>query len=150
MVAPYIFMAVLGLIGGISLFLVKVDSSSVDSASRIAPWARLLRYRWFRYAGACTCLSLAVLSVALPLGCQTEEARMRFPTADHKRYPLSEVIEDPDGDRTQSFVPYKEPAFAERCRIRWERFKELKLPLPEKGRYTVKEAYDVKSEGRVK
>ena len=68
MVAPCIFMAVLGLVSGIGLLLVKVDDSSVDFASKIAPWARLFRFRWFRYAGACVCLSLAALSVALALG----------------------------------------------------------------------------------
>ena len=68
MVGLWVFMAIFGLVSGIGLFLAKVDDSSVDLAPKIVPWGRLFRFRWFRCAGACVCLLIAALSVAMALG----------------------------------------------------------------------------------
>jgi hypothetical protein len=57
--------------------------------------------------------------------------RERFPTEDHKRYPLATVHEYSEGKKVSRLVPYREPPFAERCRRRWKRFAAMRLPLTE-------------------
>lgn len=65
---PYAFMFILGLVAGVGLLLAKVDSRSVDVASRIVPWARLYRHKLFRVFAALLCFGVALLSLALWVG----------------------------------------------------------------------------------
>jgi len=61
-----------------------------------------------------------------------EDVRKRFPTEDHKKYPLTTVHEYSEGMKVLRLVPYREPPFASRCRQRWKQFVAMRLPLTEK------------------
>jgi hypothetical protein len=65
---PYGVMLILGLVGGIGLLLVKVDNRSADVATRIVPWARLYRRKWFRLCAAFICFGLALPSLVFLAG----------------------------------------------------------------------------------
>jgi hypothetical protein len=59
---------ILGLIAGFGLLFVRVDEGSLKTASKIAPWARLYRYKVFRYFAAAICFALAIYGLYLISG----------------------------------------------------------------------------------
>ena len=55
----------------------------------------------------------------------------RFPSEDHKKYPLATVYNGHPGTaRTKVFVPYQEPDFVKVFQAKWQHFKGLTFPLP--------------------
>jgi len=56
---------------------------------------------------------------------------VRFPSDDHRKYPLATVyVGQPGRPRPKLFVPYKEPAFVKTFQAKWRHFKGLTFPLP--------------------
>jgi len=65
-------------------------------------------------------------------------ASERFPTEDHKKFPLARVMEYAEGAEKVTFVPYKEPDFARGWRELGEEFSRLKFPLAQEAGDTVR------------
>jgi hypothetical protein len=65
-------------------------------------------------------------------------ASERFPTEDHKKFPLARITEYAQGAEKVTFVPYKEPDFARGWRELGAEFSRLKFPLAQEAGDTVR------------
>ena len=55
----------------------------------------------------------------------------RFPTAEHKTFPLATIFETANGRTIRKAVPYQAPDFIESMTQEYKRFQTLTFPLPE-------------------
>jgi len=77
--------------------------------------------------------------IALAMAVRAAEcAGPRFPTEDHKKFPLAEVHETADGGTKVRLIPFKEPGFVRAFEERWKQFTKAKLPLHEAPGDTVR------------